>query len=406
MNQGIGLSVTGDANAKADLKLSYAPPMITSATTVTAGTPHTLQFTPVGGAASYNCSLSGVAAAPDENCESATGITKSTTGTYSVVNTAVKAQGTSSFHLENSTGAGQWIQLNPLFSGGTLPSISFKSRICYATASERFKVQVREEGSTVWQTVYDQAGSGGPGETAFNQRTAAISGMSGKPFRIRFFLDYTTGSYYPYSGNQFGWFIDEVKFTNISKLDVIASAAVTSPSWTFTPSAGTYKVSVTPVISARDFPGTSQDIVANVQTQTTASFATWAAALESSNGLPAGTLSNANGDYDKDGRCNLIEYAFGGSPVGGIDPPARLPVTRVTATQFILRYQVDTSLGDLIVTPQTCPIMTNWKKPGDAGAPAGFSDQLISTNGSIQTREASIPLNSGKCFLRLGVTRQ
>jgi hypothetical protein len=50
--------------------------------------------------------------------------------------------------------------------------------------------------------------------------------------------------------------------------------------------------------------------------------------------------------------------------------------------------------------------MNNWKNPGAAGAPAGFTDQLISTDGSIQTREARIPLSYGNCFLRLGVTQQ
>ena len=77
INQSIGLTVSGDVNAKADLKLSYTPPVITSTADVAAGSPHTVQFTPVGGAASYKCSLSGVAAAPAENCENETGITKS-----------------------------------------------------------------------------------------------------------------------------------------------------------------------------------------------------------------------------------------------------------------------------------------------------------------------------------------
>jgi hypothetical protein len=406
MNRSVTLAIVNDANAKADLKLVYTPPVITSAAEVAAGAPHVLQFTPVGGATEYKCGLAGTVAAPAENCESGAGITKSTTGTYAVVNTAVKAEGSSSFHLENSTAASQWIQLNPLFFGGASPTISFKSRVLYAAASERFKVQVREEGATIWQTVYDQAGSGGSGETSFNQRSATLAGMSGKSFRIRFLLDYTTGSYYPYSGNDFGWFIDAVNFNGISKLETIASATVTSPSWTFTPATGTYKLSVSPVISSRDFTGASQDLVAFVASQASPTFAAWAAALESSNGLAPGMLSNASGDHDKDGRCNLIEYAFGGSPVGGNDPPERLPTGSVTATHYILRYQVDASLGDLLVTPQTCPDMNYWKKPGDPGAPAGFTDQLISTNGNIQTREARIPISAGKCFLRLGVTRQ
>jgi uncharacterized protein YkwD len=406
MNQSIGLAVSGDVNAKADLKLAYSPPVITSTADVSAGVAHTLQFTQVGGAASYKCSLTGAVPAPAENCETETGITKSITGGYQVLQTAVKKEGTSAFHLMNYTPSSQWIELKTLFSGGTAPSLSFQSRVGAATTSERFKVQVREEGGSAWQTVYEQAGTNGWGESSFSLRSASLSAMSGKQFRVRFLLDYTTGSYFPNTTSEFGWYVDAINFTDVSKLDAISSAIVATPSWTFTPSAGSYKVTVIPVISGKDFPGVSQNIVAVAVTQSPPSFSTWAAALESNNGLPAGTLSNANGDHDKDGRCNLIEYAFGGSPVGGNDPPERLPVTSATATQFILRYQVDTSLGDLIVTPQTCPTMSSWKKPGDAGAPVGFTDQLISTNGNIQTREASIPLSSGKCFLRLGVTRQ
>ncbi len=406
MNQSVGLTVSGDANAKADLKLNYTPPVITSAAEAAAGIPYALQFTPVGGASAYKCGLASVAAAPAENCETIAGITKSTTGSYAVVQTQVKQEGSAAFHLENSNGASQWIQLNPLFFGGSSPAISFQSRIRYATSTERFKLQVREEGSAVWQTVYNQAGSNGAGETSFSLRSSPLAGMAGKQFRVRFLLDYPIGGgYYTSSGSNVGWFIDAVNFTNISKLETLASATVTGPAWTFTPATGTYMVSVTPVVSGRDYPGSLRNLVATVVAQAPASFSTWAAALESSNGLAAGTLSNANGDHDKDGRCNLLEYAFGGSPVGGNDPPARLPAGSVTATHFVLRYQVDTSLGDLIVTPQTCPAMSNWKKPGDAGAPAGFTDQIISTNGNIQTREASIPLSAGKCFLRLGVTR-
>jgi uncharacterized protein YkwD len=406
MNQTVGLTVSGDANAKSDLKLNYTPPAITSAATAAAGTPHTLQFTTVGGATGYKCSQATVSAAPAENCENATGITSSTTGTYSVVQSAVKHEGSAAFHLENSTAASQWIQLNPLYSGGSTPSISFRSRVRYSTTSERFMVQVREEGSSAWQTVYDQAGSGNSGETSFNLRSAALTGMAGKQFRVRFLLQYTTGSYYPQSGDTMGWFIDAVNFTDISKLDAIANATVSTAAWTFTPGLGSYKLSVTPIVSGRDYPGASQNLTVSAAAPPPPSFATWASALESANGLAPGTLSNANGDQDKDGRSNLLEYAFGGSPVGGNDPPDRVPAGRVTATHFILSYKVDTSLGDLSVSPQSCPMMTSWKTPGGAGAPAGFTDQLISTSGGIQTREASIPLSTGRCFLRLSVTRQ
>ena len=45
VNQTINLVVTASQNAKADLKLSYSPPAITSPTTAAAGITHTLVFT-------------------------------------------------------------------------------------------------------------------------------------------------------------------------------------------------------------------------------------------------------------------------------------------------------------------------------------------------------------------------
>lgn len=135
-------------------------------------------------------------------------------------------------------------------------------------------------------------------------------------------------------------------------------------------------------------------------------FTSWALNLESSHALPAGTISNPSGDADRDGRSNLMEYAFGTSPVAGNEPTPRLPVNSITATHFVVRYQRDKALTDLVFTPQTCPTLGNWKAPGQAGAPTGFTDSPISTLGTLETREAKIPLSSGGSgFIRIQVTR-
>lgn len=408
MNQGIGLTVTGDANAKADLKLAYTPPVITSAAQAEMGGAHTLEFTSVGGATGYKCSLANVVAASPENCENDAGITKSTTGSYAVVQTTVKQQGSAAFHLMNSTASSQWIELKTSFTGGASSSLTFQSRLRAATTSEHFKVQVREEGAATWQSVYDQTGTNGWGESSFSLRSASLGVMAGKHFRVRFLLEFPPGGgYFSNTNSEFGWYIDAINFSEVSSLGVIASATIAGNTWSFTPVVGSYAVSVVPVISGRDFPGATQSLAIVPAAQAPAGFSTWAANLESANGLAAAALTDANGDYDKDGRCNLIEYAFGGSPLGANDPPDRLPSMSVTATHFILRYKVDTALDDLLVTAETCPIMSNWKSPGEAGAPAGFTDRVISTAGNIQTREAAVPLvSAGKCFLRLRVSRQ
>jgi hypothetical protein len=491
LNQSTNLVCPASNNAKADLKLSYSAPAITSAASAYSGSPYTLAFNNVGGATGYRWKRWTMAAAAAENCESTANITSSTTGSYSVRSTTVKQQGTSSFHLMNSTGASQSIELNSLFYGQASPSLSFQSRILYATTSESFKVQIKEDGgASVWQDVFSQAGTNTSGESSFNLRSAALTAMTGKAFRVRFLLNHT-GSYYTSANDSMGWFIDAISFSNVSTLTNPASQLLASNSGSFTPDPGSYLMSVAPVISGLDFPASYQVLSVSTQasqtitfsppgtktygdapftlgatassglpvtyassnpavatvsgntvtlvspgsTTITASqagnasytaapdvmqtltvsdpppppsptFATWASAFESANSLPPGTISNPNGDYDRDGRSNLIEYAFGGSPVIANDPAPGLPAAHTTDTDFVLQYQRDTSLSDLTFTVQACPVMQYWKAPGEAGAPAGFTDEVISTNGIIETHEAKIPLGSGNCFMRVQVSRQ
>ena len=145
-------------------------------------------FVGVSGATGYKWDRWNLASAAAENCESTTGITSSTTGTYPVRSTSVKQQGSSSFHLENSTGASQSIELKGLYFGQASPSLSFQSSVRYATTAETFRVQVKEEGGTVWQNVYSQTGTNGSGESAFSLRSAALTAMANKAFRVRFLL--------------------------------------------------------------------------------------------------------------------------------------------------------------------------------------------------------------------------
>lgn len=575
VNQTSNLTIPANTNSKFDLKLSYIPPVITSPTTAGAGSSHPLTFTPVAGATAYEWNTWNYTTAVAENCNNSATITATTTGTYSVLNTAVKQEGSGSFKLENSTGANQSFQLNSLFYGGSSPSLSFQSSLRYAALAETFKVQVKEEGSTVWSDVDSQTGTNGAGSSAFTLRSAALTSMTGKVFRIRFLLN-SSGSYYALSGNIYGWFIDAINFTDVSTLQNNVKQTLTSNSGSFTPGAGSYLITVSPVISSRPYPGTYQTLVVSSATAPTISaqptsvtinsgstatftvvatgssptyqwysgntgtttqpislatsnsyttpalgsnknywvrvsnsagnvnsntvtatvtippvitnqpdstavirgqsatlmveatgtapsfqwyqgnsgdttlplagatspqlvtpvltsdsaywaraansagvavsnaaiitvtdaFTNWARSLEITHSLPAGTLTNATGDADHDGKSNLVEYAFGTSPVTPNESAPRMPVSETTATHFIMRYQRDTALLGVLLTPQACPMLGNWKAPEAVGGLTGFTDTLISTVGTIETREAKIPLSSSSnCFMRMQVSQ-
>ena len=752
VNQYVYLGDSTQHNVKADLKLTYAPPAITSPTSANANTSHTLTFSPVGGASAYKWNRWSTTEAAAETCDTKSNITSSTTGTYSVLNTAVKQSGTASFHLANPNFVSQWILLSPLYYGNASPSISFSSCLKAAMTTEHFKIQVKEEDGD-WLDVYDQAGSGGAGETSFTQRCAALTAMAGKAFRIRFLLAYTSGGTYGAADNT-GWFIDAITFTNVATLGNNITETLTDTSGSFTPVDNAYLMSVTPLISNRNFPpsyqlltvaagaptapaiitqplstvvksgstatfnvtvtgtspsfqwykgtsGVTSDPVAGangtsfttpdltvitsywvrvsnavgtansntvtatiitppaiitqplsttigsgctatftvtttgsspafqwykgtagvttspvigatgtsfttpaltattkywvrvtntagtansntvtatvtkypiitrqpasiaiksgttttltvvassataltyqwymgtspstlrkitnaiaasyttptltgaasywvsvknaagysysstayvtiaappvITTQPLAAtinsgciatftvaasgtaptfqwyegnpgvtttpvpgatgnsfttppltittnywvqadnaagtaisnsatatvkilFTTWAANLEKTNNLADGTIaSQPEDDFDHDGRSNLIEYAFGSSPVIGNDPEPNIPVANITATHFVLQYQCDTALNDLVYCAQACTALDDWHAPGETGAPEGFTDVVIDTSDNIQTHEASVPLSSGNCFLRVNITRK
>ena len=412
LQQSISLTAPANQNVKADLKLTYTPPSITSPATAWVNSPLNFTFSAIPGASNYRWNRWTLQNAAPENCNDKINVTMSlssgTGGSYTGLNTASKFEGASSFQLVNPGSANnQFIELNPIYFGGTSPSLSFRSRVALATSAILHKVQFQEVGSSVWQDCYTQAGAGTNVENTFTLRSINLPSMAGKSFKLRFFTSYIAGgSTYNGTGAGFGWMIDAIAFTNVSTLSNPTLQTLTQPSAVFTPPAqGTYLMAVAPQISGAIFPASYQTLQAIAPPPP--SFVTWATVLENSSGLAAGTLTNSpNGDQDNDGLQNLIEYAFGTSPVGANAPSSRMPTALTSETHYILRYQRDTSLTDLIFTPGVCEDLSSWKSPGQIGAPAGFTDVLISTSNGIETREASVPKSAMiNCFMTVQVRR-
>lgn len=258
VSQSINLDVPANANAKADLRMAYAAPAIISAPQATAGLPHTLAISTgsTGGVTGYRFTRWAKADAAVETCADTSNITAAIGGGYSLLNTAIKDGTTgASFHLANPNAANQSIELKPLYFGGNNPSLAFMSRLRTATSSEKFKVQIKAEGSDAWTDVYVQSG-GGAAEAAFNARSASLAAVAGKTFRVRFLLQFSSGSYYGLTGDSYGWFIDTINFADVAQLGIPAGQDFSGSSVAFTPPAvGEELLMVQPIISARAFPG-------------------------------------------------------------------------------------------------------------------------------------------------------
>ena len=216
----VDLNVPANANAKADLKLAYTAPGITSSSQATAGIPHLLALAEGStcGVTGYRLTRWDRSTIATETCDTTAKVTPAISGGYSLLNSAIR-DGVSgaSFHLANPNATSQSVELKTLFHGGSTAALTFMSRVRTSTSSEKFKVQVKEEGTGTWMDVYSQSG-GGPAEPAFTARTVPLAGMAEKIFRVRFLLHFATGSYYPSGGDGNGWFIDTIHFTDVSGL--------------------------------------------------------------------------------------------------------------------------------------------------------------------------------------------
>jgi len=117
-------------------------------------------------------------------------------------------------------------------------------------------------------------------------------------------------------------------------------------------------------------------------------------------GANANTAATAGdlADPDGDGLANVIEYAFAADP--NVPSPVALPVVAsevVGGTTYVtITYTRDTTRTDLTYQAQVATTFPNW---------SDVPDVVIGTNGTLETRKASVPQSGAQKFLRVKITR-
>jgi hypothetical protein len=202
-----------------------------------------------------------------DGCENLLRVTAVTAGGYRNLSTTVKASGAASYRFAHPQfNRDETLTYTAEFLPGAAASISFRSRLGWATRTQFAKVQVSTNSGLSWDDVYSQAGSGSAGETAFQSRTLSIAKYVGKPIRIRFNYTMNTGtSAYYQTDDRTGWFVDEVLFYDVGELSSPVISAISSPSsFVFIPpTLGTYHLAVRPIISGRAWPfGPQKKVIA------------------------------------------------------------------------------------------------------------------------------------------------
>lgn len=395
------VSLAAGQNAKVDFSAPYQPPVVSAAGNAYVGHGLACSFTAVGAATSYDWVRARKVAAPTDPAETLVGITVATTGTYAVLATNMKYAGEAAYHLAQPTPDLQSLTYPALFHVGPAGSLSFYSRLGWATPTQLAQVEVSTTYGNSWQVVDTQAGTGGAGQLVFGLRTVSLAAYANRAVLIRFAYR-SSGEYFSATGLGVGWYLDEIAFTDLHSL--LTSTTTPIPSgrgFTFTPTAaGVYLLAARPRTLGRTWPyGPFLEITAGAEPP----FSTWAGLQEIAAGLPAGTIEqHPEDDTNGDGMSNLMAYALGLSATN----PARPPTASVAGGRLRLGYPRDTAKNDINVVSEISTDLLTWYEVGDEGAPPDFTDTLLASVGTQQTREASVAVTSGdRLFLRLRVIR-
>lgn len=347
------------ANVKMDFTPTYTPPALTGPAQTLVGTPAHYTLSPVAGATQYEWQYAEKKTALAEPCENLTNVLTNTSGYYNVLDTQDKDTGAASFHLAHPIFATQTITLTKTYYPQGNSTLQFRSRLGLATPDQIARVQVALAGANEWADIYTQGGTSTSGELVFNTRIASLAAYAGKFIKIRF--AYTvTGSAYTQTTSGVGWYIDGISFPNTSEIENSVPTGIgAATTFDFTPpSAGTFLLSVRPLISDRYWKdGPIKEITAT----STMIYADWI-----THQYPT-VVGGAKDDDDKDGLSNLIEYAFGFNPTQPTSN-ALLPQPVITGTTWQVTYTTPTGVTGITYGAQWSTNMVNWVNLTDSGS--------------------------------------
>jgi len=210
-------SVSGSANTKIDLQPVYMP-RVSGPQRLTVGASSAYRIAAVAGASGYRVLAGRLRAASKHDAEDGLGRAEaSQTGTYSVAQSQVVAQGAQAFHLAHPTNADQLVLLKTKFVPSPTGQLVFRSRLGFATTGQSAVVEVFADGR--WQEVFRQNGTGSTGELFFREVALDLAEFASREIRVRFRYDAIPGAvFFPQTTAGVGWYFDDIRLPGVKEI--------------------------------------------------------------------------------------------------------------------------------------------------------------------------------------------
>lgn len=159
------------------------------------------------------------------------GVIDGTANDYELRSQELSATGVSSFHLAHPNyDEDQYFQIPGAYLIDENTTLSFSSRLGYASDAQVARVQISLDSSQSWVDLWSQAGTPGtddPGETSFNDIWLSLGDFSEYVGELRFFYDHLgAGQYNAKTKEGFGWYVDDILLTDVGQVGEEQSSIV------------------------------------------------------------------------------------------------------------------------------------------------------------------------------------
>jgi len=296
-----------------------------------------------------------------------------TTGTYAVRGTTLARSGSKSFQLAFPDFADQGFVITRDVVVTAASQLRFFERARFTTTTTTLHAEVSTDNGGSWTSVWSRSGVGlnsGLWDGAFNARSVSLGAYAGEVVRVRFMLRRNGGSISVGTGENHGFFIDDVTVTDATELVNGTTTVLGGGATGFTlngASAGAalsvgtrYYLRVRPNVGTRWFGYGPLKVVTAKEAS---GFGAWLAQYPGGSG---GVMD----DHDRDGLTNGVEYAFGLNPTvgGGV-----LPQVVKTASELAVTFAEPAGVSGVVYGAEWSRDMVTWRPVADSGSGGGHA---------------------------------